>query len=56
MLFRHGRRARVEVGEPELEFAEAHRAAIEERLRAVAFEGFELAVYRRPKAAPQESS
>jgi len=51
----HGRSARVEVGADELAHAESQRAAIGERLRALDFERFELAVYASPAARRGEA-
>ena len=44
----HGPRARVEVGESELEYARAHELEVARRLRAAGFQGFELVAYAAP--------
>ncbi len=48
-----GRRARLEVGQEELERARGLSAPIAAALAGVGFEGYELAVYQPPGRAPQ---
>ncbi len=50
-----GRRARLEVGEEELEDARRLSVPIAAALRAAGFEGYELAAYQTPGAVPTRS-